>query len=303
MSLHVCPSLILIRFDRELASINLEPLDLMKMSSVIFEKLTKNICSILINRPYKRNAINLDAVNNLKSAFTRFEEDKDLQIAILSGTGGNFCSGYDLNEFVNSREDLRPNLERINQLLWPIDVKLSRDKIMIAAIEGHAAGFGYELALKCDFRIADNDSRMGFMNRRLGIPIMNGGSVLLPKLIGYSRAKELIATGKAQLAMEALTYGCLTYVSSIGCSMGRALNLARCLAKFDQNSLRHDLSLLSLENNKTEQLLRAERDRSLKYLEECSKLDAVGSFLSGQLYRHGNYDMGNMLPPEPEVTL
>lgn len=271
--------------------------------SILFDKVARYTCNILINRPSKRNALNLDAIKSFQEAIRRFEEDDSLRIAIIGGVGGNFSSGYDLNEIVNP-ETLMPNMNQIQQMLWPLQPRLSMKKITIAAIEGHAAGFGWELALKCHFRVGDKDSRMGFMNRRFSIPIMNGGTVILPQLTGQARATELVTTGKAQLAPEALQYGLLNYVSDIGCALGRSLNLARCLGKFDQSALLHDLNSLILPNESKElELLSLERKNSIEYLKKCAPLDMVGKFLDGQLCRHGSFDMGNLMKPEPEVTL
>lgn len=271
--------------------------------SVILEKISKNICSIVINRPTKRNAINLSVSQDLKSTLQRFEEDPELSVAILAGSGGNFCAGYDLNEIVDVERG-KPNLDRIERLLWPLETRLSKNKITIAAIEGHAAGFGYELALKCDFRIADKAARMGFMNRRFGIPIMNGGTVVLPKLIGLSRAMDLVGTGKAQLAPEALQYGLLLHVADVGCARGKSLNMARSLAKFHQPSLISDLKTMFLsENAKDVELIRREREIALAYLRQCEPLETAVSFLRGELCRHGNFDLGNLIPPTADVTL
>lgn len=247
----------------------------------------------------------MDTIKNLRNALNRFQEDDSCSVAILGGVSGNFCSGYDLNELIieeGGRHKL--NWDNLLEMLWPLGTRLTQNKITIAAVEGHAAGFGYELTLKCDFRVADRDARMGFLNRRLGIPIMNGGTVILPQLVGLTRAKELIGTGKGQLAPEALQYGCLNYMADVGCALGRSINLARCLAKFDQTALLHDLSALNLyEEQTTIDKLTLERNRSLDYFKQCDDFQMVGQFLKGRLGRHGNFDMGNSLTIDPEVTL
>lgn len=269
--------------------------------TIIYNRISRHICSILINRPNKRNALNIDTIEKLKDSLREFEQDDSMHVAIIAGVGGNFCSGYDLNEFIQI-ESGKPNLINIKQMLWPVGCRLTNKKVTIAAIEGHAAGFGFELALKCDYRVADKDARIGFLNRRFGIPICNGGTVILPRLIGLARSKELIATGKAQLAPEALQYGTITYISDVGCAQGRSLNLARCLSKFHQPAMLHDLNSL----DKTNQILDAleqEQTASLKYLENCEPLNIAARFLKGQLCRHGNTDLGNLLSTQPEVTL
>lgn len=269
--------------------------------TIIFDRVARHVCTIFINRPAKRNALNLDTIKKLKLALTKFEEDDDFHVAIIGGVGGTFCAGYDVNELIEPETGM-PNIQQIEQMLWPIGYKLSNKKITIAAIDGHAAGFGYELALKCDFRVGERDSRMGFMNRRFGIPIMNGGTVILPQLIGLSRAKELVATGKAQPADEALQHGLLTYISDIGCVLGRSINLARCLAKFHQPALVHDVGSTMMQYNDT-RLLVAEQTKSLEYLKSCGPLKSAAKFLRGEMARHGNFDMGNLTEPDPEVTL
>lgn len=257
----------------------------------------------MINRPQRRNALDLESIISLRQALEIFDNDSSLDVAILGGVGNSFCAGYDLNQIVDPKSG-KPNIQQIEQMLWPLGFKLSRKKIVIAAIEGYAAGFGYELALKCDFRVADKDSRLGFMNRRFGLPILNGGTVILPQLIGLARAMELIGTGKAQLAPEALQQGVITYISDVGCALGRSLNLARCLTKFDQGPLLHDLkSTESHSYARHLDSLRKERINSLKYLQNCGPLDTASRFLKGELGRHGNYDMGNSIGVQPDVTL
>lgn len=242
-------------------------------------------------------------IKQLRQFLDKFEQDSETDVAILAGLGGNFCAGYDLNEVVD-RSSGRPILENIKAGLLPLGARLSDKKITIAAIEGHAAGLGYELALRCHFRVAERDSRMGFMNRRFGFPILNGGSVILPQLIGHSRAMDLIATGRAQLAPEALDFGLITHIADIGCSIGRATSLARCLSKFYQPALVHDLSsVFRSHDDKILEKLQQERISSLAYLETCQPLESAVSFLEGKLGRNGIFDMGNSLEPNPEVTL
>lgn len=272
--------------------------------SIIFEKSAPKICRILINRPDKRNAIDKDTFKQLREAFARFDRDDSLLVAILGGLNGHFCSGYDLNSIVDSATG-KPKLQEIRELLLPLGTRLSEKKCTIAAIEGHAVGFGYELMLRCDLRVADRDSRMGFLNRRFGVPIMNGGTVILPQLVGFGRAAELVATGRAQLAPEAFQYGVLSHLSDVGCSLGKAESLARCVAKFDRSALTNDLeNMHSARRNEVQMdLLRGEREKSFEYLERCEPLETAVKFLKGQLCRHGSTDMGTFSLIEPEVTL
>lgn len=269
--------------------------------SVLIERVSSRVIKILINRPLKRNAINLETFRCLQEAFDNFENDKQAHVAILAGLGGNFCAGYDLEDIVD-RDTGLPRLSNLQQMLWPTRAMLSEKKIFIAAIDGHAAGFGFELALKCHFRVADKGARMGFMNRRFGIPILNGGTVILPRLVGVARASELVATGKAQPAPEALQYGVINYISDIGCSQGRSMNLAKCLTKFNQPALLHDLSS-TFSVQSVEELLMKERELGMRYLQDCGSLEIATKFLKGELGRHGDFDMGNLTNLQPEVTL
>lgn len=274
--------------------------------SVLFEKVSRNIALILLNRPEKCNALNISMVSALRAALNRADEDRDTRVVVISGKGGQFCAGLDLNEVIEKQTG-QPNLSNIRQSLLPLGTRLSEKKIVIAAVEGHAAGFGYEIALRCHFRVAERDARLGFMNRRFAIPIMNGGTVILPRLIGLSRALDLIATGRGQLAPEALEYGVINHIADVGCSIGKATNMARCLAKFDQPALMHDInSTINCGDQTYPQLvemLSHERNHAIKYLESCPPLNMAVSFLDGKLGRHGRFDMGNLVEPNPEVTL
>lgn len=271
--------------------------------TVAIERVARNVCSILINRPAKRNAINSETFNGLVRALGEFQADDRFKVAIIGGLGDSFCSGYDLNEIVNVQSGL-PNLGRIESMLLPMKSRLCDNKITIAAIHGHAAGFGFELALRCDFRVADKTARLGFLNRRFGLPILNGGTVMAPKMVGLSRARELIATGKAQLAPEALQHGIVNYIADVGCSMGRSLNLARNLAKFPQEALIHDIKQLAVHDDELdEKKFASERAHGLDYLRNCQPLEIAVRFLKGELCRHGRTDLGNLIGSDPEVTL
>lgn len=145
---------------------------------------------------------------------------------------------------------------------------------------------------------------MGFLNRRFGIPILNGGTVILPKLIGFPRAQDLIATGRAHETQEAINHGSLFVVCDVGCRIGRSLNLARNLSKFPHEALVHDMNQLAVQYaDRDKQLLESERARSLEYLRKSGPLELAVRFVKGELCRHGNTDLGNLVGSEPEVTL
>lgn len=272
--------------------------------TVQLEKLSRGVCSIIINRPSKRNALNLETIRNLQEALRSFEQDDQFRVAVLGGHGGNFCAVYDLNDLVDLSSGFA-NINNVEQMLWPVGSRLSENKITVAAIDGHAAGLGFELALKCDFRVAERDARMGFLNRRFGVPIMNGGTVVLPRLIGQAKAIELLATGKAELAHDALNSRLVNNIADVGCALGRALNVARNLAKYPQEALIHDLNKVRNSVAKSElELHRRERAEALEFLRTRSgPLELAVKFLKGEIGRHGNMDLGNLIKPTPDVTL
>merc|ERR1719284_998490 len=132
--------------------------------------------TIGINRPDKRNAVNTETAEELKLAFQEFEADDNMYCAVLHGLGGNFCAGYDL------------------EALSELEIDIS--KPVIAAINGYCVAGGLELAVMCDLRVVEEQSKLGFLNRRFGVPLIDGATVRLPKLIGLSRAMDLILTGR-----------------------------------------------------------------------------------------------------------
>jgi enoyl-CoA hydratase/carnithine racemase len=195
-----------------------------------------------INRPEKRNCVNVATAQQLSDAFQRFEADDGLSVAVLYGKGGNFCAGYDLGELagVDSVETI------VNKM--PIDVggggmgptrRMIR-KPVIAAISGYAVAGGLELACMCDLRVAEESAIFGVFCRRFGVPLLDGGAVRLPKLIGLSRALDLILTGRPVNANEALMMGLANRVVPTGSAVGEATKLAQTLCSFPQECMRRD---------------------------------------------------------------
>src|SRR5271154_1689595 len=163
----------------------------------------ERILVVTINRPEKRNAVNLKTAQLLANTFRQFDKDDALDVAVLTGSGGTFCAGADLKEFANRDE------ERISGAgdgpMGPSRLRLS--KPVIAAIEGYAVAGGLELALWCDLRVVARDAVMGVFCRRFGVPLIDLGTVRLPRLIGQSRAMDLILTGRPVSGDEALNIG------------------------------------------------------------------------------------------------
>ncbi|KAG8229865.1 hypothetical protein J437_LFUL008255 [Ladona fulva] len=211
--------------------------------TVLVEKLGA-VTTIGINRPEKRNCINIETAERLVEAIESFENDDESFVGVLYGKGGNFCSGYDLEELssVNDAITVREIIARGAQKgLGPMGPtrKIFR-KPVIASISGYAVAGGFELALACDLRIMEETAIMGVFNRRFGVPLVDGGTVRLPSMIGLSRAMDLILTGRAVTAKEALEWGLANRYVAIGTGLGQAVNMARSLAKFPQKCLLAD---------------------------------------------------------------
>ncbi|XP_015785689.1 uncharacterized protein LOC107363036 [Tetranychus urticae] len=190
------------------------------------------IFMIELNRPSKRNCINTPMAEKLIQAMDDFENDEQSKVGIIYGRGGNFCAGFDLNEL--AQDSSLNSRQRIGLDKWMIA------KPIIAAIEGYAVAGGLELALACDFRACEEDSVLGFFNRRFGIPLLDGGTVRLSKIVGFSRALDLILNGRKVSASEALSMGLVNDVCAVGSVLGKAISMASCLQKFDQKALLAD---------------------------------------------------------------
>jgi enoyl-CoA hydratase len=199
------------------------------------------VAVVTIDRPERRNSVDRSAADALIEAFRRFEADDSLSVAILTGAGETFCAGADLTAIAEGRGlDVTADGEGP---MGPTRMQLG--KPVLAAIEGHAVAGGLELALWCDLRVAARDAVLGFFNRRFGVPLIDLGTVRLPRLIGQSRALDLILTGRAVGAEEALAIGLVNRVVDSGQALVASLELARQLADHPQAGLRNDrLSVL-----------------------------------------------------------
>ncbi|KAL9900509.1 putative enoyl-CoA hydratase isoform 1-T1 [Glossina fuscipes fuscipes] len=199
----------------------------------------ENITLIGINRPRKRNAINAQTAEKLSAALNDFEADKTSPIAVLYGAGGSFCSGYDIQDLEAQAEN--GNLEylmRHEGSVGPTRRHIS--KPVICGINGYCVAAGLELALMCDLRVMEDTAVLGFINRRFGVPLSDGGTVRLGAMIGYARALELLHTGRRVDAKEALNIGLVNRMVATGTALGQAVNLAFSIAKFPQASLLQD---------------------------------------------------------------
>ncbi len=202
------------------------------------------VTTVLLNRPERRNAVDGPTAAALASAFREFDQDEDAAVAVLHGEGGVFCAGADLK--VAGTEAGNRVAADGDGPMGPTRMRLS--KPVIAAIAGHAVAGGLELALWCDLRVAEEGAVLGVYCRRWGVPLIDGGTVRLPRLIGTSRAMDLVLTGRPVEAEEALSIGLVNRVVAGGESRRAAEELARSLAQFPQRCLREDrLSVLEQE--------------------------------------------------------
>jgi enoyl-CoA hydratase len=189
------------------------------------------VWTVVLDRPEARNAVDRAHADALAEAFREFEAG-DADVAVLWGAGGTFCAGADLKAFSNR---VAPDGDGP---MGPTRMRLS--KPVIAAVAGHAVAGGLELALWCDLRVVEEDAVFGVFCRRFGVPLIDGGTVRLPRLIGLSRALDLILTGRPVGADEALQLGLANRVVPRGAARAAAEELAREIASFPQRTMRAD---------------------------------------------------------------
>jgi enoyl-CoA hydratase len=195
-----------------------------------------HVTTIVLSRPEVRNAVDRKTALELADAFRAFEADGEARVAVLFGEGGTFCAGADLQAFARGEGNaLSPTGDAP---MGP--TRMLVDKPVIAAVAGHAVAGGLELALLCDLRVAEEDAVFGVFCRRFGVPLVDGGTVRLPRLIGLSRALDLILTGRPVQADEAQAIGLANRVVPRGCARREAEALAAEIARFPQATMRGD---------------------------------------------------------------
>ena len=231
------------------------------------------ITTVIIDRPEARNAIDREHADALVPAFREFDGDEGADVAVLWGEGGTFCAGADLKAFDNRAE---PGGDGP---MGPSRMVLS--KPVIAAVAGHAVAGGLELALWCDLRVVEEDAVLGVFCRRFGVPLIDGGTVRLPRLVGLSRALDLILTGRPVDADEALRIGLANRIVSSGESRTAAEVLAREIAAFPQACMRADRLSAYLAGS-----LEDEFARGVHVLEEAAA--GARRFAAGE-GRHGAF--------------
>jgi enoyl-CoA hydratase len=207
------------------------------MDNVVTDRHDR-ILVVTIDRPAVRNAVDRPTAAALHAAFEAFDADDTLDVAILTGAGGTFCAGADLHAVATDRGNRVLDDPAAPGPMGPTRMQL--DKPVIAAVEGHAVAGGLELALWCDLRVAATDAVFGVYCRRWGVPLVDGGTVRLPRLVGHSHALDLILTGRGVSGDEALGMGLVNRLTEPGDALSSALELARQLAGFPQHCLRSD---------------------------------------------------------------
>src|SRR5579871_4106191 len=251
--------------------------------SVLIER-DGNLAIVTINRPQARNAVNSATAQQLAQAFEAFDRDDSLRVAILTGSGNTFCAGFDLKEVATGEgRQLKENETR--GPMGPTWMFLS--KPVLAAVEGYAVAGGFELALWCDLRIAARDAIFGVFNRRFGVPLIDLGTVRLPRLIGQSHALDLILTGRGVSGEEALRMGLVNRMVESGKALQSALELAHTIANFPQRCLRADrLSAFNQWSLSSDQARLIELRGGLEVLNSGESREGASRFAAGA-GRHG----------------
>jgi enoyl-CoA hydratase len=198
-----------------------------------------SVVTVTIDRPDVRNAVDPATASALYDCFTRFAADDSLAVAVLTGDGGNFCSGFDLKA-IAAGKGARPEPPSSGGRGPMGPTRMILDKPVIAAIEGYAVAGGLELAMWCDLRVAARDATLGVFNRRFGVPLVDVGTIRLPRLVGQGKALDLILTGRPVPAVEAFQIGLVDRLAPPGTALDEAQALAARLAELPQGALRAD---------------------------------------------------------------
>jgi enoyl-CoA hydratase len=236
-----------------------------------------SVTTITLDRPERRNAVDRATAEAMTEAFRAFDAEPTQSVAVLTGAGGTFCAGADLTILDNRVEDDGDGP------MGPTRMRLT--KPVLAAVEGYAVAGGLELALWCDLRIAAEDATFGVFCRRWGVPLIDGGTVRLPRLIGTSRAMDLVLTGRPVDAVEAERIGLVSRLVPAGTALTAAQSMAAELAELPQDCLRHDRqSLLEQHGLDEEAAMLRELEHGRRSLDRAG--DRVRRFRDGA-GRHG----------------
>lgn len=232
---------------------------------------------IRLNRPLVRNAIDGITAQELRAAWLAFNADEDARVGILTGGDDVFCAGADLKDI----DSLNSNPTDKNGPLGY--TRLTVEKPTIAAIAGHCVAGGLELALWCDLRVADESAIFGCFERRFGVPLVDGGTQRLPRVVGLGRALDMILTGRAVEAPEALQIGLVNYLTPKGGHLEKAIELARLLAQFPQICLRNDRKAVYMGMGRPlEEGLKIEAHLGFETIQSNEAYEGAQAFINGQ---------------------
>lgn len=251
------------------------------MNLILTEKRS-NTLIITLNRPEKRNAINFEMAEELERIWKDFERDDELYVGIITGSGDNFCSGADLS-------DLERLANRVKNENGPLGfTRMILSKPVIAAISGYCVAGGLEIALWADIRIADETAKFGVLNRRFGVPLIDGGTQRLPRIVGLGNALDLILTGKLIDAKEAYRIGLVNEIVSKGFALKRALEIAEMLSSYPQVAMRNDRRAVYYGLGLTlEKGLEIEAEFGLETIKEGDFIEWAKKFIEERKGRHG----------------
>jgi len=245
------------------------------------------VTTVTINRPEARNAVDRPTAEELVQAFQAFEADDESRVAVLTGAGGCFCAGADLKAVAEVGERVNRMEETGDGPMGPTRMMLG--KPVIAAVAGYAVAGGLELALWCDLRVVERGAVFGVFCRRWGVPLIDGGTVRLPRLVGLSHALDMILTGRPVEAEEALRMGLANRLVEPGTCREQAEALARQIAGFPQACMRGDrLSAHRQFDLPLEEALRNEFRTGLSVVQTGETLEGAARF-SGGAGRHGSF--------------
>ena len=243
------------------------------------------VATVILERPAARNAVDPATAGQLAAAFLEIERDAALRVSVLWGAGGTFCAGADLKAVAAGWDPGRlnaPSGDAVDACGPMGPTRLELDKPVIAAIAGHAVAGGLELALWCDLRVMEDDAVLGVFCRRWGVPLIDGGTVRLPRLIGQGRALDLILTGRPVGAAEAQAIGLVNRVVPKGAARAVAEALAEEIAAFPQACLRADRrSALEQWSLEATTALRGEFSRGRAVLESGESAAGAARFVGG----------------------
>jgi len=245
---------------------------------------------VTIARPEVRNAVDGPTARALVDAFMDFERDDEALVAVLTGAQGHFCAGADLKAMANEPERANRVAPDGDGPMGP--TRASLEKPVIAAVEGYCVAGGLELALWCDLRVAARGATFGFFDRRWGVPLIDGGTIRLPRMIGASRALDMIITGRPVSAEEAYAFGLVNRVAETGGALDAAIELGRDIARFPQVCMRADrLSSIRQWDLSFSDALAREFEGGMRAVASGETQAGAARFASGE-GRHG--DFGNL---------